>query len=91
MARLYNANKKLLAAHRRQGGKCALCGAPLKLADANNDHTVPRSKGGTGALGNLRAAHRTCNQAKGNRGDPFVRVAGITALRWDVKAISRVR
>lgn len=60
----------------RSDGRCHLCG---KRAAARNygkvgargaweiDHDVPRSKGGTDHLNNLRAAHCSCNRAKGAR------------------------
>jgi hypothetical protein len=65
--------KKLAALHRRQNGLCALCGGPLKLADADLDHIVPRSLGGMSARSNLQATHRRCNSAKGATfvGDPL--------------------
>ena len=60
----------------RQHGLCHLCGEIMTLArcgdslgprDANIDHYVPRSKGGSNAMKNLRAAHYECNHAKGSK------------------------
>lgn len=42
---------------------CYIC--KHKGADTS-DHIVPRSKGGTHDMYNLRAAHRVCNSRKGN-------------------------
>lgn len=49
---------------KRDRGICHLCGQPR--ADTA-DHIVPRSKGGDNHPSNLRAAHRSCNSARGNR------------------------
>lgn len=56
----------------RDGHRCQLPlpGQPDKLCGAlatHVDHVLPRSKGGTDALGNLRAACRACNLRAGNR------------------------
>jgi 5-methylcytosine-specific restriction endonuclease McrA len=54
--------KRIIA---RDGGVCSLCGKP----GANSaDHVIPRSRGGSHADTNLRAAHLRCNQVKGTRG-----------------------
>lgn len=50
----------------RAGGRCMLCGQKLLLEDMTLDHIVPLSKGGEDGLGNLQAAHRECNEFKGN-------------------------
>lgn len=58
------------------GTACHLCGTetadpaevghlhPLALS---LDHLVPRSRGGTDAIDNLRPAHRRCNLSRGAR------------------------
>ena len=50
------------------GTVCWLCGQPIDLTASRMspggfsvDHVVPRSKGGTHDLANLRPAHRRCN------------------------------
>lgn len=43
------------------GDRCHLCGSPG--ADTV-DHIVPRSRGGTHELDNLRPAHLACNSAR---------------------------
>ncbi len=45
------------------GTTCHLCTYPG--ADTA-DHVIPRSKGGTNAITNLRPAHGACNSARGN-------------------------
>lgn len=45
------------------GTDCHLCGGP---GATSADHLVPRSKGGTDALDNLRPAHLGCNIARGD-------------------------
>jgi 5-methylcytosine-specific restriction endonuclease McrA len=45
------------------GTVCHLCGG--QGADSP-DHVIPRSKGGSNALDNLRPAHRGCNIARGD-------------------------
>lgn len=67
----------------RDKGVCHLCGQGG--ADCV-DHVVPRSKGGTDDLGNLKAAHATCNLRKGDRvvggGVPPRDVQPTTSRRW---------
>lgn len=57
----------------RWGPVCWLCGKGIDLTLAwpdprcfTRDHVLPRSKGGTDALENLRPAHRNCNSLRGN-------------------------
>lgn len=53
---------------RAQGGRCGICGWPVRnFKAASIEHVVPRSLGGFWGLGNMVAAHRDCNQAKGDR------------------------
>lgn len=60
----------LLAA---QGGLCGLCGELIADGErVNIDHIVPRSRGGSGERGNLRAVHRACNEAKRALLDPVI-------------------
>jgi 5-methylcytosine-specific restriction endonuclease McrA len=50
-----------------QQGRCAYCGHIFAaITDATIDHLVPKAKGGTGAISNLRLACLPCNQAKGD-------------------------
>lgn len=57
----------------RDGTTCALCGRPLdrKLADGHPsavtlDHVIPTSHGGGEEFANLRLAHASCNEMRGN-------------------------
>jgi hypothetical protein len=56
----------------RDGWWCWLCGGAIDpaLGDgpwrATVDHLVPRSRGGTSQLDNLRLAHRRCNNRRGS-------------------------
>lgn len=49
------------------GERCWLCGSPILGEPVTVDHVLPRSRGGTDDLDNLRPAHRACNLARGNR------------------------
>ena len=49
------------------GETCHLCGGQIETGQWSIDHVVPRSKGGTNDLWNLRPAHKRCNYRKGNR------------------------
>jgi 5-methylcytosine-specific restriction endonuclease McrA len=47
---------------------CAICGQPERADDRlEADHIIPKSKGGPDHPSNLRAVHRSCNLARGNR------------------------
>lgn len=50
----------------KDSGCCWLCGLPVSLEDMTIDHEIPRSKGGTSALKNLRASHSRCNNSRSN-------------------------
>lgn len=62
----------------RDGIRCAICRSAVDLdlksgprggdIGPSIDHVVPRSKGGTDDLCNLRLTHWHCNRARGNRG-----------------------
>ncbi|AKI28641.1 hypothetical protein GMA5_27 [Gordonia phage GMA5] len=45
------------------GRVCHLCGRP---GASTADHVIPRSRGGRDALDNLRPAHLSCNQSRGD-------------------------
>jgi RNA-directed DNA polymerase len=52
----------------RQGGICPLCNEPIiSLDEANLDHILPKSRGGSNDRENLQLVHRKCNTRKGNR------------------------
>lgn len=64
-----------LSLYERDNWTCHLCNSPVD-SDAHwnenfapsLDHLVPRSRGGTDNIDNLKTAHRVCNSARGNRG-----------------------
>jgi 5-methylcytosine-specific restriction endonuclease McrA len=63
--RRYRANRAAVLAFATH---CWICGKPGQPGDPLvTDHVIPRSKGGHDGIGNLRPAHASCNQAKGNQ------------------------
>lgn len=56
--------KALAAKWRSQRGLCALTGARLNRANAHLDHILPRARGGTNELSNLRWVTKIVNEAK---------------------------
>ncbi|WP_077597861.1 HNH endonuclease [Olsenella urininfantis] len=70
-----NAKRKLTARLRKEGRPCALCGMPIDYDlpaghpwSFELDHIVPLSRGGAPYdYANVQAAHRICNERKGNR------------------------
>ena len=82
---------------RQQNGLCAICGSQMGWGFttgpemATLDHILPRSKGGSGKIANLRAVHRRCNEERGNdTSDVFIVHNGLIALRWNIKELSDV-
>lgn len=57
----------------RQHGQCWLCGGGMTNScggldyDASFDHIIPKSKGGSRALSNLKLAHVKCNSERGDK------------------------
>lgn len=58
--------KKQLTA---QDGKCGLSGRPIDLLTCEVDHILPRTRGGSDDLENLRLVCTRANEAKGNMTD----------------------
>lgn len=64
----------------RDGDRCGICNRRVDISLRSGpsgdpmgpsiDHIVPRSKGGTDDLANLRLTHWSCNNRRGNRGVP---------------------
>lgn len=72
----------------RDGWRCHLCGEPVsknKTPWARKgptiDHIIPRSKGGSDDIDNLRLAHRKCNEARGNSDLPDALAQGWGRVR----------
>lgn len=55
------------AVFQRDGFKCKYCGLGVNEHNAQIDHIVPRSKGGSDSLDNLATACRKCNVLKSDR------------------------
>ena len=69
----------------RDAHRCTLPLASGQLCGAfatHVDHVVPRSKGGSDALSNLRAACRPCNLRRGDRQDIPDAQPVHTTWRW---------
>ena len=68
-----SSRKQIRSLRERDGDDCWLCEAPIdfRLTDPNDpaygtrDHVNPRSEGGSDDLGNLRLAHKSCNEERG--------------------------
>jgi hypothetical protein len=65
-----------VALAKRTNWRCGLCGEPIDFElqyphplRATLDHIVPRAKGGTRDMTNLRLAHHACNLTKGDADD----------------------
>lgn len=61
----------------RDGDRCAICAGRLDRYESTGsaeavtvDHKIPISHGGRSDMGNLRLAHRKCNQDRGDAWDP---------------------
>lgn len=51
-----------------QDWKCYLCGQSMRTRNEQSvDHVWPRVRNGYDGMGNMLAAHRACNTAKGER------------------------
>jgi 5-methylcytosine-specific restriction endonuclease McrA len=69
---------------REQKGLCHYCRRPMTAATRNGDdprsatldHVVPVADGGDSSPGNLVAACRACNQAKGDNPAAIMRTVG---------------
>ena len=57
--REYDENRAILLSKPQNCWKCGLPGAD------SADHVIPRSRGGSNALSNLRPAHEACNYSAG--------------------------
>lgn len=46
---------------RRDGRRCWLCGGHMADSEISIDHIIPRSRGGSNQIDNLKLAHIDCN------------------------------
>ena len=70
-SRCASRRRRALRVYERDGWVCWLCGDPtnrqahgLEPDAPSLDHVIPRARGGTSAMRNLRCAHRCCNALK---------------------------
>ena len=59
--------KKIERISLRDNDKCQYCGAPATTTSMCVDHVIPRNKGGSHDIENLKLACVTCNSTKGDR------------------------
>lgn len=45
---------------------CVRCGKKLRKGDADIDHIIPQSRGGSDGINNLQCMCKHCNRSKGN-------------------------
>lgn len=66
------AQSKLTTLWFRQDGLCWLCKGGMATPgsggryEATFDHVIPKSQGGTSHISNLKLAHASCNNSRGN-------------------------
>ncbi len=61
---------------------CHLCHKVITEEEFSTDHVVPRSKGGTNSIENLRPAHRACNSARQDRSIEDYRATITDEISW---------
>lgn len=73
--------RELAALWKSQRGRCALSGRKLNR-EAHLDHVIPRSKGGTGEIGNLRWLDPQINMMRHNFSDQEFGVVCAQIAEW---------
>lgn len=54
--------------YREANGYCSICGEHIDyFSESTIDHVIPKSKGGSNKMSNLKIAHAYCNRKKGNK------------------------
>jgi 5-methylcytosine-specific restriction endonuclease McrA len=48
------------------GNYCCWCGKQMKKSERTIEHLIPKSRGGSNNISNLRLACFTCNNSRGN-------------------------
>jgi 5-methylcytosine-specific restriction endonuclease McrA len=57
---------RIVAIKKRDGFRCWLCGEKFgKGSVVTIDHAIPKARGGSNSLHNLRLAHEACNNERG--------------------------
>ena len=51
--------------YKRDNGRCRLCFQPVGFEESTLDHITPKSEGGGFEPGNIRLAHKRCNEGRG--------------------------
>jgi 5-methylcytosine-specific restriction endonuclease McrA len=63
-------HRRIAQIARRDGFHCWLCGGTFERGNgkgrATIDHAIPKARGGTDDLFNLRLAHEQCNEERGS-------------------------
>jgi len=75
---------------RRDGSKCWLCGERFNAnSEVTIDHAIPKSRGGTNELHNLRLAHGDCNRKRGciTRTPPKALQVRLASLRFPLPVL----
>jgi|SRR5208282_5423055 len=69
----YNTNRRTLIDYTWNNQlSCWLCQLPFaQRSDITADHYIPKAKGGSDDLSNLRPAHSHCNTKRGKGTDPW--------------------
>jgi 5-methylcytosine-specific restriction endonuclease McrA len=62
-----NRNQRLRAKLFAENSCCRYCSIELHYRRATLDHVIPRSRGGSNAISNLRISRKFCNMAKAAR------------------------
>jgi len=57
--------------HRKQDGRCGLCGGSVELGAHHIDHVIPFCYGGGNEPANLQIAHPDCNLSKRKQVNPW--------------------
>ena len=62
-----NHKRKRQILYKKQNGICYLCNEKTDEDSATIDHVLPRSKGGSGRMSNLKMACYDCNHKKSDK------------------------
>lgn len=75
---------RLMTIRRRDGWRCWLCGGDFHKRNgkgrATIDHAIPKGRGGSNHISNLRLAHEQCNSERGMIAETPPRAARLRLL-----------